>query len=164
LRGAAPERVRKTLGGAAKKNNFARAAIAHLAQPFGELRRRVMFSRVIKQDDRCGGIESEFAEGRWGIFAQLRDFNCRETCDARHVIVHQRANFRTARLTKHHEADFHEYGCAAGVPLVLTQEGPAGLLSGMPCKIAGKMPAPPNRAAFFFNAIAVKIFTRMRRE
>ncbi len=64
MRGAAPERVRKTLGGAAKKNNFARAAIAHLAQPFGELRRRVMFSRVIKQDDRCGGIESEFAEGR----------------------------------------------------------------------------------------------------
>jgi hypothetical protein len=34
----------------------------------------------------------------------------------------------------------------------------------MPCEIAGKMPAPPNRAAFFFNAIAVKIFTRMRRE
>lgn len=62
LCGAAAQRVRKTLSGAAKKDNFARAAIARLAQPFRKLRRRLMFSGVVEQDDGRGRIQSEFAE------------------------------------------------------------------------------------------------------
>src|SRR5260370_2579379 len=50
LRRTTAERVRKTLSGTAQKDNFARAAVARLAQPFSKLRRGLMLSRVIEHD------------------------------------------------------------------------------------------------------------------
>src|ERR1700676_613983 len=62
LRGAPAQCVRKTLRGAAKKNNFTRAAVARFAQPLRKLRRGLMLSRVVEQNHGRGGVQREFAE------------------------------------------------------------------------------------------------------
>jgi len=56
-------RVWKAIRSPAKKDNFARApAVTHLAQPLGKLRRGLMLSPVVEEDNGCGGIQREFAE------------------------------------------------------------------------------------------------------
>src|ERR1019366_1135659 len=92
LRRSAVQRLGKSFGGAAKKHNFARAAVARLTKPPGKLRRGLMFP---------GGIERELAQGRGGIFAQLGQFHFGETADTRHIIVYERPDFQAARFPEH---------------------------------------------------------------
>src|ERR1019366_2932511 len=101
LRGSAAQRLGKSFGGAAKKHNFARAAVARLTKPAGKLRRGLMFPRVIEQDHGRGGIERELAQGRGGIYAQLGHFHFGETADTRYIIVYERPNFQAARFPEH---------------------------------------------------------------
>src|ERR1019366_5091317 len=85
----------------------ARAAVTRFPEPLCKLRRRLLLSRIVEQDDRRGGIERELAERRGGVFAQFGELDFGESPDARGVIVDDRPDFRAARFSEHDEADFH---------------------------------------------------------
>ena len=75
--------VGKTLGVAAEENQFARAAVAQVAEPARELLRSELFSGGIEQDDRGGRVDFQFAQrGGTGV-AQFADFDFGVVLDAR---------------------------------------------------------------------------------
>jgi hypothetical protein len=65
----------KTIGIAAKEDEFAGAAVAEFAEPFGERVRIEVFPCGIEKDYSCGAIGIEFFQSRVAV-ADFSDFNC----------------------------------------------------------------------------------------
>jgi hypothetical protein len=107
LRGSGAEFVRKSFGVAAKEDEFAHAAVAKVAEPFGELLRRELFAGGVEEDDCGGGIEFRFAESGGRGVTELGDFEVGVAADARGVVVDECAAFFAAGFAEHEKADFH---------------------------------------------------------
>jgi hypothetical protein len=74
LVGALAEVIREAVGVAAEEDEFAGAAVAEFAEPFGEGVRIEIFSGSVEKDDRGGAISVEFLDGGDTI-ADLCDFD-----------------------------------------------------------------------------------------
>src|SRR5438132_3817645 len=104
--GALREVVGEAVGVAAEEDEFARAAIAEFAKPFGEGVRIQVLPCGIKKDDGGDAIGVEFLTGGVGI-TNFGDFDGARPADAFYVVVENSAHLGAARFSKHEEAEFH---------------------------------------------------------
>jgi hypothetical protein len=100
LVGAPAEVIREALGVAAEEDEFASAAIAKSAEPFGEGIRIEVLSGGVEKDNRGGAISVKFLEGG-GPIANFVDFDGARAADALCIIVEDGAHFGAAGFSDH---------------------------------------------------------------
>ena len=110
--------ARKTFGVAAEEHDFARAAVAQIAEPASELLRRELIAGGVEQDERGARLDLQLAQRGGRGFAQFGDLDFGVAADARDVVVQQRADFFAARFSQHDQADFHEGRMPARGPFI----------------------------------------------
>jgi hypothetical protein len=86
LVGALPESVGEAGGVAAEKDEFARAAVAEFAEPFGEGVRIESFSGSVEKDRGSGAVGVEFLDSGVAV-ANFGDFDGAGAADAFDVVV-----------------------------------------------------------------------------
>lgn len=84
----------------AKKNQFARAAVAQLAQPAGKLLRGLRIAAGIEQNHRCSVQLQLFEVRRTRVF-QFRYVYFGEMSNPLQIVFQQCPAFRTPRLPQH---------------------------------------------------------------
>jgi hypothetical protein len=107
LVGALAEILREAIGIAAKEDEFAGAAVAEFAKPFGEGVRIEIFPGGIEKDYNGGAIGIEFFDSGVAV-ADFADFDWTRAADAFYVVVKDGTHFRAARFSEHEEPNFHE--------------------------------------------------------
>src|SRR5271156_5212177 len=101
LFGAGAQFRGETFGVAAEEDEFARAAVAQIAEPARELLGGELFSGGVEQDDRGGWVYFQFAQRGWAGVAEFADFDFGVVLDALDVVVHHGARFFAAGLAEH---------------------------------------------------------------
>jgi hypothetical protein len=99
LVGAPAEVIREAFGVPAQEDEFASAAIAEFAEPFGEGVRIEVLSGSVEKDNRGGAIV-KFLEGG-GAIANFVDFDGARAADALCIIVEDGAHFGAAGFSDH---------------------------------------------------------------
>src|ERR1700676_1653056 len=134
--GALAKSFRKSRCVSAQKNEFARAALTLLAEPFGEILRRETPAGGVQKDDGGGAVRVEFFERR-GFVANFGDFDGRVAPHALDVVVQERSQLGPARFAKQQEADAHASYSSPSVSPV-----PPWILGSPPKIVRGHAPGP----------------------
>ena len=100
------ERIGKTIGVAAKKNQFAQASVAVLRKPFGKMLGIEIFPRGIQEHDRGGTVRVQFLKRGLRI-THFQNFGDRMMADAFDVIVEHLTHFGTPGFAQHQQAYTH---------------------------------------------------------
>src|SRR4029077_14763109 len=104
---ALAKRVRKTVGVATEEDEFAGAAVAQFAKPFGEGVRIENLSRSVEEHDGGGAVGVEFFNGGIGV-ANLSHLDGARAPDALDVVVENGAHLGAAGFAEHEEANSHD--------------------------------------------------------
>ena len=107
LLGGSAQVSREAFSIAAEEDEFARAAVAQIAEPFCELLRGELLARGVEQNDRRARVEFKFAQRSGASVTELGNFGVGVMADAGGVVVEERAGFFAARFAQHQEAEFH---------------------------------------------------------
>src|SRR3984885_12164627 len=107
LFGAGTQFGGEAFGVAAEEDDFARAAIAQIAQPARELLGGELLSGRVEQHHRGGRIDLQFAKRGGAGVAEFADFDLGVMLNALDVVVHHGAGFYAAGLAEHNQSDFH---------------------------------------------------------
>ena len=100
------EKLMEETGVATKKDEFAGAAVAEFAEPFGKGVRIETFPTGVEEHHGGGALGVELLASGIGV-ANFGDFHGTRSADAFDIIIEESADFRAADLAEHKDVQLH---------------------------------------------------------